>query len=136
MADTQKQALGRLGEDIAADYLEKNGYRIVRRNQRLGKNELDIVAKNRQYIVFVEVKTRTVDTRFEHTLENRPALAVNAEKRRRTVAAAMDYLKAKPTALAPRFDVVEVYLDRTKRWRATKVNHIPDAFGANTKVRR
>ena len=43
MADTQKQALGRLGEDIAADYLEKNGYRIVRRNQRFGKNELDYI---------------------------------------------------------------------------------------------
>ena len=55
MADTEKQILGRLGEDLAADYLEKNGYRIVRRNVRLSKNELDIIAEDADYLVFVEV---------------------------------------------------------------------------------
>lgn len=132
-ADIHK--IGRRGEKIAARFLRRAGLRVLGRNLHFGKNELDIVAKNRQYIVFVEVKTRTVDTRFEHTLENRPALAVNAEKRRRTVAAAMDYLKTKPSALCPRFDVVEVYLDRARRGKLFRVNHIEGAFGKGGKRR-
>ncbi len=132
-ADIHK--IGRRGEKIAARFLRRAGYRVLGRNLHFGKNELDIVAKNRQYIVFVEVKTRTVDTRFEHTLENRPSLAVNRGKRVRTVAAAMDYLKTKPTTLCPRFDVVEVYLDRARRGKLFRVNHIEGAFGKGGKRR-
>ena len=133
MADTEKQLLGKLGEDIAADYLEKNGYRIVRRNQRFGKNELDIVCEDDDFIVFVEVKTRSYDSP-EAALQ-RPALAVDAQKRSRTVAAAFAYLKEHPTKKVPRFDVIEVYLDRSRRLKPFKFNHIIDAFQANGRIR-
>ena len=134
MREYTKQEIGRRGERAAARYLKRQGYRVLAKNKHFGKNELDLVVKNKQHIVFVEVKTRS----FEGTLVSvtRPADAVDHNKRARTVEAAMAYLKACKTALAPRFDVVEVYLDRAKRLRAFKINHIPDAFGVNTKVRR
>ena len=59
MPMTDNQILGKLGEDIAADYLEINGYSIVSRNQRVAKNELDIIAEDKDCLVFVEVKTRS-----------------------------------------------------------------------------
>ena len=123
------KTIGALGEDFAAKLYEKSGYTITTRNYHSRYGEIDIIVENDDTLCFVEVKTRTVDTRFEDTLENRPSLAVNQEKRERTVAAAMDYLKARPTALAPRFDVVEVYLDRARRGRLFRINHIESAFG-------
>ena len=89
MADTEKQILGRLGEDLAADYLEKNGYRIVRRNVRLSKNELDIIAEDNDYLVFVEVKTRSClyPESGEYGI---PSRAVDEGKRKNTVKAAKD----------------------------------------------
>ena len=126
-----KKDVGDRGERIAARYLKRNGYRILARNCFLGKNELDIVAKNKECIAFVEVKTLT----FESVLEadRRPARAVDVAKRRRTAAAAVDYLKANPTRLCPRLDVIEVYLDR-KTMKPFKINHIPAAFSANGSI--
>ena len=134
MREYTKQEIGRRGERVAARYLKRQGYRIIAKNKHLGKNELDLVAKNKHYVVFVEVKTRSFDG---STLPvTRPADAVDCDKRTRTVQAATAYLKECKIALIPRFDVVEVYLDRTKRLRVFKINHIPDAFGVNTKIRR
>ena len=134
MREYTKQEIGRRGERVAARYLKRQGYRIIAKNKHLGKNELDLVAKNKHYVVFVEVKTRSFDG---PTLPvTRPADAVDCDKRTRTVQAATAYLKECKIALIPRFDVVEVYLDRTRRLRVFKINHIPDAFGVNTKIRR
>ena len=133
MADTEKQALGRLGEDIAADFLEKNGYRIVRRNQRLGKNELDIVCEDDDYIVFVEVKTRSC-LYPESGDFGIPARAVDEGKRKNTVKASRDYLAANYINKQPRIDVIEVYMLEQKSEFKTptvlKVNHIRNAFDA------
>ena len=133
MADTAKQALGRLGEDIAADYLEKNGYRIVRRNQRFGKNELDIVCEDDDFIVFVEVKTRSC-LYPESGDFGIPARAVDEGKRKNTVKAARDYLAANYINKQPRIDVIEVYMLEQKSEFKTptvlKVNHIRNAFDA------
>ena len=133
MADTAKQALGRLGEDIAADYLEKNGYRIVRRNQRFGKNELDIVCEDDNFIVFVEVKTRSC-LYPESGDFGIPARAVDEGKRKNTVKASRDYLAANYINKQPRIDVVEVYMLEQKSEFKTptvlKVNHIRNAFDA------
>ena len=133
MADTEKQILGKLGEDIAADYLEKNGYRIVRRTQRLGKNELDIVCEDDDYIVFVEVKTRSClypDSGDYGT----PGRAVDEGKRKNTVKAAKDYLFQNYINKQPRIDVIEVYMLEQKSEFKTptvlKVNHIRNAFDA------
>ena len=133
MADTAKQALGRLGEDVAADYLEKNGYRIVRRNQRFGKNELDIVCEDDNFIVFVEVKTRSC-LYPESGDFGIPSRAVDEGKRKNTVKASRDYLAANYINKQPRIDVVEVYMLEQKSEFKTptvlKVNHIRNAFDA------
>ncbi len=128
-----KQDIGKYGEKIAARYLKKNGYRVIGKNLHFGKNELDLVAKNKQFLAFVEVKTRS----YEHTQDaeqNRPALAVDQEKRLRTVQASKAYLRANPTRLCPRLDVIEVYLDRQNRNKPFKINHIEAAFTASGKL--
>lgn len=128
-------AIGRRGERIAARYLKRQGYRILGKNLHFGKNELDLVLKEKEYLVFTEVKTRTFKQQDEADL-HRPAVAVDADKRTRTVQAARAYLAKKHTSLCPRFDVVEVYLDAGRRYRPFKINHITDAFTASGKFRR
>lgn len=125
--------IGRKGERIAACFLRRSGYRIIGRNCHFGKNELDLIAKNKQYIVFVEVKTRTANSLKDFF--ERPSDAVDLEKRKRTIRASLSYLKENPISLCPRFDVIEVYLDRTARNRTLKINHIADAFSVTGAVR-
>lgn len=128
-----RKDIGNIGERAAARYLRKNGYRILARNHYCGKNELDIVARNGTYIAFIEVKTLTFDS--PEDAHRRPSVAVDMAKRRRTAEAAKAYLHEHPTKLCPRLDVIEVYLDRSKRMKPFKINHIPDAFSANGSVR-
>ncbi len=135
MKELSIRAIGRRGERIAARHLKRQGYKIVGKNLHYRKNELDIIAADRQYLVFVEVKTRTfLSSTGADTV--RPATAVDAEKRKRTVEAAMAHLAAHHTELCPRFDVIEIYLDQSRRYRAFKINHIEDAFTASGKFRR
>lgn len=125
--------LGKRGEKAAARFLHHEGYRIVGRNVHCGRNELDLVVKNREYLVFVEVKARSFATRAE--AENaRPAAAVNAEKRRRTLDAAFCYLRAHPCRLTPRADVVEVYFEKGSK-KPYKIHHIPAAFDVRGCIR-
>lgn len=133
MKDTKK-ALGKKGERAAARYLRRKGYRILARNLHCGRNELDIVAKNKTVIVFAEVKTRSFSTKEEAALA-RPAMAVDAAKRHRTIDAAFAFLRRHPTSLAPRMDVMELYFTREKRPRLLRVVHIEDAFGADGRPR-
>ena len=128
-----KQNIGKYGEKLAAKYLKKKGYRVIGKNLHFGRNELDLVVKNKEFIAFVEVKTRSYENTEESELF-RPALAVDQEKRLRTVQASKDYLRANPTRLCPRLDVVEVYLDRNKRNKPFKFNHIEAAFTASGKI--
>ena len=127
-----KKDVGDLGERLAARYLRRQGYRILAKNARYGHNELDIVAKNRECIAFVEVKTLTFETPDE--LDRRPARAVNLAKRKRTIEAARCYLREFPARVCARFDVIEVYLDRSKRPKLLKILHIPAAFDAKGTV--
>lgn len=127
-----KKDIGNLGEKHAARYLRRQKCRILARNVQCGRNELDLVIRDGSYIAFVEVKTLT----FEGTahVERRPADAVTMAKRRRTVDAARAYLREHPTRLCPRLDVVEVYLDRSNRFKPFKILHIPAAFDAKGAV--
>lgn len=126
--------LGRLGEDAAAALYERAGYTISARNHRESHNEIDLIAEDQHSIVFIEVKTRTqkpgIRTRY-----GRPARAVDAGKRQRTVLAAEAYLRAHPTDKHPRIDVVEVYLGRTPDGSPTILEVVPyrNAFGAGQK---
>ena len=120
--------IGILGENIATKHLKRNKYKIVERNVHISHNEIDIITKNKNYIVFVEVKTRSVDNSL-YSEFGTPASAVTQSKQRRTINAARTYLKNnKFSNLQPRFDVIEVYIDKTTR-KILKINHIENAFG-------
>ncbi len=98
-----RKMLGREGEDQAAKYLVKRGYRILERNYSTPHGEIDLIAFDRDQVVFVEVKTRTSDA------YGAPELAVNPRKQRRMIKAALGYIKYKKLHQVPcRFDVVAI----------------------------
>jgi putative endonuclease len=101
-----RQALGRLGENLAVAELERRGYAILARRYRTRYGEIDIIADDRGTLVFVEVKTR-VDTEF-----GTPAEAVTPWKQRRLTRMAAAYLLCGGGAARPcRFDVVAIMLE-------------------------
>ena len=97
----RNQMIGRRGENAAARYLEHIGFEIIDRNWTCPAGEVDIVARDMDYLVFVEVKTRT-------SLEKGfPSEAVNAEKRARYEQIAGWYCRESPFVNVPvRFDIV------------------------------
>lgn len=115
---SQSSDLGKEGEDRAAKYLEENGFRILHRNWKSGKNEIDIIAEIKDYIVFTEVKTR-VDGYFEP-----PKNAVTREKQRSIIWAADAYLNRHSIDKECRFDVITLI----KKADDFEIEHIPDAF--------
>lgn len=96
-------SLGKIGEEIARKYLQKIGYRIVCSNYRQQQGEIDIVAEDGEFLVFIEVKTRS-GLSFGDPLE-----AVNSHKRRQIARAATRYMAENNCFERPaRFDVVGV----------------------------
>jgi putative endonuclease len=96
---------GKRGEELAAAYLAEAGYRIVERNYRCIFGEIDIVAEERETLVFIEVKSRRSDTYGD------PQLAVGHQKQKKISRIAMHYLEEKRLRHRPaRFDVVAVKL--------------------------
>jgi putative endonuclease len=110
--------LGQKGEDLAAEHLEKAGYRILRRNWKAGKLEIDIIAENKDFIVFTEVKTRSDDYQ-EH-----PLTAINREKQRSMILAADNYIRWNNIDKESRFDVIVVI----KTDEDFQIDHIENAF--------
>jgi putative endonuclease len=99
-------ALGKMGEDLACGELERRGYAIVARRYRRRSGELDIIARDGDTIVFVEVKSRRGQA-FGHAAE-----AVDFRKRRRIAQLAKGYLiRQRLTGRPCRFDVVSVHFD-------------------------
>lgn len=106
-----RQRTGREGEAAAAAHLGARGYRILERNLRFRAGEIDLVAEEGGFLVFVEVKTRT-GSAFGSAAE-----AVTAEKQRRLVRLAGLYLARRGGTPPPcRFDVVTVELGPTGAW--------------------
>ena len=120
--------IGRIGEKAATRFLKKNGYKILEKNLHVSHNEIDIIARDKQNLVFVEVKTRTESVENELRFGT-PAQAVNYAKQKRTIQAARAYIYAHPTPLMIRFDVIEVLLDATDK-KISKINHMINAFSA------
>lgn len=115
-----RQSLGKLGEELAARHLEQRGFAILARNHRTPVGEIDIIARDRKHLLFVEVKTR------RGTAFGAPAEAVGAHKQRQILRTAQWYLTARRFPdLQPRFDVVAVLVGRGE----PAISHIPDAFG-------
>lgn len=107
--------VGRRGEDVAIDYLKSEGYTILDRNYSCKIGEVDVIAWDGEFVVFVEVKARR-DTTF-----GLPRQAVNWHKQQTIVKVAQYWLyKNKRTGIPVRFDVIEI-LDGN-------VTHLADAF--------
>lgn len=99
-----KTGSGKTGERFAAEYLRRKGFAIVTTNFRCRFGEIDIIAQNDRYILFVEVKTREVDS-AGHPLE-----AITPGKQMRIVKTAQFYLQSHPTTHQPRFDAAAVFV--------------------------
>ena len=106
------------GEERAASFLKKQGYKIIARNFQTRFGEIDIIAEDKEYIVFVEVKARSEKSIAE------PREFVDIRKQRKIIKTAEIYLCENPTEKQPRFDVVEVKKDKIR----THINHITNAF--------
>jgi putative endonuclease len=118
-----EKPLGARGEDAAARYLKRRGYKIVARGDRAGPGEIDLIAVDRQTVVFVEVKTR------DSADAGHPSEAVDPAKQRRLTRAAVTYLKRHGLLNCPaRFDVVAVTWPAGQRHPA--IEHFPNAFDA------
>lgn len=118
MGDGRK-SVGKAGEDLAERYLKRQGYAIVERNYRCPLGEIDLIALNKRVVVFVEVKTRRVDT------SGAPLESVNAAKQRRLKRSALHYLnKHHLHDRDVQFDVVGISL----RSDPPAVQHVRHAF--------
>ena len=118
MANNKKT--GDFGENLACLFLESKGCEIIAKNYKFKRREIDIIVKDGEYIVFVEVKTR-LNSNF-----GTPAESVNLIKQKHIISAANGWLFENHTDLQPRFDIVEIYKDIKNN--KNYVRRIPDAF--------
>lgn len=114
--------MGAWGEAKAAEYLKKKHYKILSTGYRSRFGEIDIVASNKKYLVFAEVKLRKSDS-FAQARE-----FVDSYKQNRLRTTAAMYLSEHPTQLQPRFDVIEIYAPQGTETITPQINHIEDAF--------
>lgn len=110
--------LGKEGEEMAVDFIRKQGFKIIKKNYRTAFGEIDIIARDKDVIVFIEVKTRA-DSFFGHPFE-----AVNHRKREKIKKVALCYMKGLKKENPARFDVLSIRLENGKH----TVEHIRDAF--------
>nr|WP_315159091.1 YraN family protein [uncultured Flavobacterium sp.] len=110
--------LGKLGEDLAADYLRKNGYTILDTNWTFQKAEIDIIARTENTLAIVEVKTRS-SLNF-----GLPQDFVKPKKIQLLVKAVDAYVNQKDLDLEVRFDIIAVH----KEGKSFAIEHLTDAF--------
>lgn len=122
MSGQESRLLGRWGEGLAAEYLRKKGYTLLSANWRCRFGEIDLIAANKKYLCFVEVKLRRSDG------YGRPAAFVDGRKQEKLRTAAELYLVEHPTSLQPRFDVVEIFAPQGRETARPEVIHLEDAF--------
>ena len=115
---SDKAALGPRGEEMAADYLRRKGYIIRDRNWRSGRTEIDIIAENNTYVVFVEVKTRSADYSIH------PSEAVNVPKQRTIINAASNYINRYNITKESRFDIITIISSEA----GYNIDHIENAY--------
>ncbi|MDE0535924.1 MULTISPECIES: YraN family protein [unclassified Tenacibaculum] len=114
----QHNELGKKGEQLAVDYLLKNGYEIVEKNYRFQKAEVDIIAQKDDLLIAVEVKTRSsIDF-------GNPQDFVNPKKIKLLVSAIDNYVNDRDLDVEVRFDIIAILREQG----AFKIEHIKDAF--------
>lgn len=115
---SESHELGRKGEDHASAFLKNKGYRILFRNWKWGNHEIDVIAENRDFVVFIEVKTRSADFMEE------PLKAVPASKQKSIIKAAEGYIQRFRIDKESRFDIVTIISKK----EGFEIDHIEDAF--------
>jgi putative endonuclease len=110
--------LGKRGEKLASEHLVSHGYRIVKRNYKFNKAEVDIVAEKNNRMVFVEVKTR------KSLFLSEPEFTIPMKKQRQIIKAADGYLKEHDIDLESRFDIITVILNE----ETNRIDHLEGAF--------
>lgn len=110
------------GEALVADYLREKGYKLAAHSYRCRFGEIDLIAENRNYLVFVEVKLRK-NAHFAEAME-----FVDRRKQERLRQTAAVYLSQYETQKQPRFDVIEIYAPEGTETRRPQVRHWEDAF--------
>ena len=113
---------GHWGEALAADYLRSKRYEIIDCNYHSRFGEIDLIAKHRRYILFVEVKASRDDA-YAQARE-----FVTTRKQQRIRASAEIWLEHHPTELQPRFDVIEIYAPEGMDTKRPRIIHLEDAF--------
>lgn len=106
------------GEELAAAYLTQKGYTVLERNWRFGREEIDIIAQEKDMLVVVEVKTRS------GSFFGEPEEFVDKQKQRHLIKAVNGYIEKNNLDLEVRFDIIGVILSGKNH----KINHIEDAF--------
>lgn len=119
-----RKRLGDEGEKAAFEYIEKNGLEVIEKNYRCRFGEVDIIAKDGEYIAFIEVKTRTTD------FFGMPCEAVNIKKQRSIIKSGLAYMRANHLKEAfIRLDIIEILGDIVnENLRVRSINHIKNAF--------
>lgn len=110
--------LGAKGEDLAAEYLRDKGHIIIERNWRFSGYEVDIISEDHEFIVFVEVKTRSTS----HW--GNPEEAIGKQRMRRMINGASNYLKLNNIDRPARFDIVAIIIDGEEK----EIEYFEDAF--------
>jgi len=115
----ESHELGKRGEALARLFLEQKGWTILETNWRFGKAEVDLIAKEEDLLVFVEVKTRSYD------YFGAPEEAVNTAKEALLASAASAYMEKIRHEWEIRFDIIAILFHNEKQY---EIKHLPDAF--------
>lgn len=120
MINNSKIEIGKMGEDVAVNFLKRKGYKIIQRNYKNKLGEIDIIAKDSSALCFIEVKTRT-NLKFGY-----PQEAITAAKQKKINKVALSYLKQYNLLNIPaRFDIVSVVSNNQNKF---DIEIIKDAF--------
>lgn len=119
---TGSKLRGAWGEALAAAYLRKKRYKILASGYHCRYGEIDLIASNRRYLVFVEVKLRK-SSDFASAREY-----VDRRKQDRIRTTASAFLSQYPTSLQPRFDIIEIYAPEGTETVHPEIHHLEDAF--------
>ena len=123
---SQKRKLGDIGEKIAGDYLEKQGYQILERNYRKPWGEIDLIAQKKKEVIFIEVKTRTVQSgqslKYAYPEEN-----VDFFKKRKLIRTAQTYLNEKNYPPETPWQIDVIALELNLQTRKANLKHFKNA---------
>ena len=116
---SKQQKLGKLGEDAACVFLENLGYKILERNWRFSKAEIDIIAKEKEVLIFVEVKAKS------YTFYGSPEESISVYKENLIIDAASQYMIKLNHDWEIRFDIISIVFDKQLK---PEITHYKDAF--------